>query len=348
MAWLVWSPLVANLVLGLLGPWIARTLPPGMAVRLVPIAMVIVAMGTGTVLTTFGFLLFAQVPEVAWLGNWSASRLGAQQPWPVAAEAMAGICAALLLAAGLHTTARVIRELVRFAGTARRLVPGPDGVVIVPGAVPDAYTLPALPGTPARIVVTTAMLRALDGEESRVLFAHEAAHVSGRHHIYVQVAHLASATNPLLRPTARAVRFAVERAADEAAAHRLGNRRLVARALARAALAKAAALRADDLGQGSTGTSSVSLSATGGQVAQRAAALLAPAPRPRRAIAVGLLALTTITLLGSSVAVDQLDDRLDQAELPAPVLSSSLYRSSESLDLAALPGEITVIVGANA
>ncbi|MEU0572770.1 hypothetical protein ABZ297_46220, partial [Nonomuraea sp. NPDC005983] len=78
-----------------------------------------------------------------------------------------------------------------------------------------------------------------------------------------------------------------------------------------------------------TGASSASLSATGGQVAQRAAALLAPAPRPRRVIAAGLLALTTITLLGSSVAVDQLDDRLDQAELPAPVLSSSPHGSSQ-------------------
>ncbi|MEW1839185.1 M56 family metallopeptidase [Nonomuraea angiospora] len=330
MAWLVWSPLVVNLVLGPLGPWITRTLPPGMAVRLVPIAMVVVAMGTGTVLTTLGFLSFAQVPEVARLGSWSAGRLGAEQPWPVAAEATAGICAALLLAAGLHTIAGVVRELVRVAGTARRLIPGPDGVVIVPGAVPDAYTLPALPATPARVVVTTAMLRALDDEESRVLFAHEAAHVSGRHHLYIQVAHLASAANPLLRPTARAVRFAVERAADETAACRLGNRRLVARALARAALAKAGALRAGDSGQGSTSASSVRLSAAGGQVAQRAAALLAPAPRPRRTIAVGLLTLTAITLLGSLMAVDQLDDRLDQAELPAPVLSSP-YGSSQTI-----------------
>ncbi|MET7339445.1 M48 family metalloprotease [Nonomuraea sp. NPDC005650] len=337
MAWLVWSPLVVNLVLGLLGPWITRTLPPGMAVRLVPIAMVVVAMGTGTVLTTLGFLSFAQVPEVARLGSWSAGRLGAEQPWPVAAEAMAGICAVLLLAAGLQVTVGVVRELVGVAGTARQLIPGPDGVVIVPDAVPDAYTLPALPGTSARVVVTTAMLRALDDEESRVLFAHEAAHVSGRHHLYIQMAHLASAANPFLRPTARAVLFAVERAADEAAARRLGDRRLVARALARAALAKAGALRAGDSGQGFTGAS-VSLSATGGQVAQRAAALLAPAPHPRRTIAVGLLALTTITLLGSLVAVDQLDDRLDQAELPAPVLSSSPYGSSQTI--ASVPSDV--------
>ncbi|MFI6599291.1 M48 family metalloprotease [Nonomuraea sp. NPDC050536] len=320
MAWLVWSPLVANLVLGLLGPWIARTLPPWAAARLVPIAMVVVALGTGTVLTTLGFLSFAQVPEVALLGSWSVGRLGHEQPWPVAAEAVAGICAAVLLAAGLNTTVRVVRDLVRAAGTARRLVPGPDGVVIVPDAIPDAYTLPALPGSPARVVVTSALLSALDGDERRVVFAHEAAHVSGRHHVYVQLAQLASAANPLLRPTAQAVWFAVERAADEAAAREVGSRHLVARALARAALAKAAALRVagdtDDPGHGPTGVSPVSLAATDGQVAQRAAALLAPAPRPRRAIAVGLLLLTTITLVGASAAVDQLDDRLDQAAMP--------------------------------
>ncbi|WP_327049101.1 M56 family metallopeptidase [Microbispora sp. NBC_01189] len=322
MAWLVWSPLVANLVLGLLGPWIARTLPPRVAVRLVPIAMVAVALGTATVLAALGFLSLAQTPQVALLGDWSAGRLGDEQPWPVAAEAIAGACAAILLAAGLITTVRVVRDLARAAGAARRLAGGTDGVVIIPDTVPDAYALPALPGTPGRVVVTTAMLRALDGDERRVVFAHEAAHVSHRHHMYIQLARLASASNPLLRPTAHAVRFAVERAADEAAAGQVGSRQLTARALARAALAKAAALRAaadvDGPDHGSTGMAHVVLPVTDGQVALRAAALLAPAPRPHRAVAVGLLLLTVVTLVGASAAVDQLDDRLDQAGMPSP------------------------------
>lgn len=320
MAWLVWSPLVANLVLGLLGPWMARTLPPGATVRLVPAVMVVVALGTGIVLTTLGFWSFAQIPQVALLGSWSAGRLGHEQPWPVEAEAAAGICAASLLAAAVTTTVRIVRDLFRAARASRRLTPGPEGVVVVPDGLPEAYSLPALPTAPARVVVTTALLRALDDDERRVVFAHEAAHVSGRHHVHIQLAQLACAANPLLRPTARAVRFAVERAADEAAARQVGSRHLVAQALARAALAKAAALRAagDAGGRGldSTGMSPVSLSAADGQVAKRATALLTPAPRPRRAVAVGLLLLTTVTLVGASAAMDQLDDRLDQAAMP--------------------------------
>lgn len=330
MLWLVWSPLLANLVLGLLGPWVARTLPPGATVRLLPSAMVIVALGTGTVLTTLGFLSFAQIPQVALLGSWSAGRLGHEQPWPVEAEAVAGICAASLLAAGVITTVCTVRDLVRAARVSRRLTPGPDGVVVVADTVPEAYTLPALPKIPARVVMTTALLRALDDDERRVVFAHEAAHVSGRHHVHIQLAQLACAANPLLRPTAHAVRFAVERAADEAAARQVGSRHLVARALARAALSKAAALRAagdaTDPGLGSTGRSPVSLSAADGQVAQRATALLTPAPRPRRAVAAGLLLLTIVTLVGASEAVDQLDDRLDQAAMPSACPVAKLAR----------------------
>ena len=39
-------------------------------------------------------------------------------------------------------------------------------------------------------------------EERAVLLAHEAAHLIGRHHLYLQVAELAAAANPLLRPAA--------------------------------------------------------------------------------------------------------------------------------------------------
>src|SRR5205085_4994912 len=120
-----------------------------------------------------------------------------------------------------------------------------------------------------------------------------------------------AAANPLLRPTARGVRLAVERDADEAAAAEVGDRRLVARALARAGLAKA-------------GTSSprrrggaVALAATDGFVAQRAMALLSPAPKPRRMLAAALALLAGVTLLGTAATAHQTDDNLDQAERPA-------------------------------
>jgi hypothetical protein len=86
------------------------------------------------------------------------------------------------------------------------------------------------------------------------------------------------------------VRIAVERWADEVAAVEVGDRSLAARALARAGLARAGARR----------TSTVTAAALGGAegaVADRARALLAPAPEARRALtgAVAVLMLATIS-----------------------------------------------------
>jgi beta-lactamase regulating signal transducer with metallopeptidase domain len=160
------------------------------------------------------------------------------------------------------------------------------------------------------------MLRALPADERRVVLAHEAAHLSRRHHVYVQLAELAAAANPLLRWSARGVRLAVEREADELAAGDVGDRHLAARALARAALARA-------------GTSSqsgpapdVALAAADGFVAHRANALLSPPPRPRRLLAGCLVLLAVVTLVGTAAAAQQTDDDLDSAELP-PAASAS-------------------------
>src|SRR6202012_3554843 len=67
---------------------------------------------------------------------------------------------------------------------------------------------------------------------------HETAPLRHRHHLYVHLAHLAAAANPLLRPAARAVGDAAERWADEVDAAEVGGRSLAARAVARAALAQ--------------------------------------------------------------------------------------------------------------
>jgi beta-lactamase regulating signal transducer with metallopeptidase domain len=96
----------------------------------------------------------------------------------------------------------------------------------------------ALPGPAGRIVVTSALLRRLDGPERRAVLAHERSHLQHRHYLYVQFAELAAGANPLLRPAARATRLAVERWADEDAVTSVGDRRTVARALAKAGLAR--------------------------------------------------------------------------------------------------------------
>lgn len=82
------------------------------------------------------------------------------------------------------------------------------------------------------------MLRSLDEDERRALFAHERAHLSCRHHCSLLVVSLAGCVNPLLLRSA--VAFATERWADEGAARVVGDRRLTARAVGRAALVTAA------------------------------------------------------------------------------------------------------------
>src|SRR4051812_29165627 len=293
--WLMWAPLAANVALALTGPRLARALPPGIAVRLLPVALVVVAAGTGLVLAAVGFFALAQCAPVALLGHWSPSEVRSEQPMPTAAEVVAGIVVVLLLAPALLRAARGITDLVHAAVACRDLGEHVDGLGVVTDDVPPAVALPRLRG---RVVVSTALLRAPD--------AHE-----GPAHLAVQLADLAAAATPLLRRTARAVRPAVEREADEAAAEEVGDRRLVARALARAGLATAAAPRR-------TPARLATLAGADSQVPQRARALLAPAPRPRRLLAAGLVLLTLSAGVGAAATARQTDDRLDRAVTAGP------------------------------
>ncbi|MGZ4650990.1 MAG: M48 family metalloprotease [Kineosporiaceae bacterium] len=311
MTWLMWSPFVANLALAAAGPRLARRLPPRAAVRLLPLAMTAVAAGTGFVLAVLGLFIVAQLPPVAVIGGWSPAALRAAQPVPALAAALGAAIVLVLLGAALLRAARGGSELLRAAIACRRLGPDADGLVVIEDDEPEAYTVPGIGG---RIVVSTAMLNALSTDERHVLLAHEAAHLAGHHHLYIQIADLAAAANPPLRSTARSLRLAVEREADEAAAAEVGDRRLVARALARAGLAKAVARR-----RRQPATRAVALAGADSSIMQRTRALLAPAPRPRRGLVAGLLLLTVVSLVGTGVNAHQTDDRLDHAETATTV-----------------------------
>ncbi|MEH0399190.1 M56 family metallopeptidase [Streptomyces sp. B21-088] len=147
----------------------------------------------------------------------------------------------------------------------------------------DAY---ALPGNPGRIVVTSGMLRTLEGPEREALFAHERAHLAGSHHYFLAAADLATRCLPGMNALRDAIGLAIERVADEAAARVVGDRHLTARAISRAALA------------GATGRPSrpfFTAGASGGPVPQRVKALLQPTTTPHRlaAAAAGLLLATS-------------------------------------------------------
>jgi len=244
----------------------------------------------------------ARAPLVAALGQYSQPVLRRGDPTTTAT----GLAAGGLLAVAALTVVIVCRRRARALAEAYRRAAhlaghGVDGdVVVVPDQAIEAY---ALPGWPGWIVVSAGMLAALDADGQTAVFAHERAHLAGRHHLFTTVGRLAAAANPLLLPLARAVDYTVERWADEHAARVTGDRRLVAATIGRAALLAqhrpprptAAAI----LGITRPRTCRVSL-AWAGPVPRRVAALLAP-PLPRHAVllaaAVALTALAGVSAL---------------------------------------------------
>jgi Zn-dependent protease with chaperone function len=162
------------------------------------------------------------------------------------------------------------------------------------------------------VVVTIGMLRALEPDERRALFAHERAHLLGHDHWWLLAAQFSSAVNPLLSRLPATVDYLLERAADEHAAEVVGERRLAARALAKAGLA---ALRQSPTEVGLSrglalgyGTSAVSA---------RVAALLDPPPRFRRS-AVFLLAVAAAVVLGCAIDAGHDVERLFELAMLGP------------------------------
>jgi hypothetical protein len=289
------------------GPSLARALGPAAAVRLlVPASVVVAGCGVfvGAVVTFTGV---AQLGEVAEVGRWSPGTLRALSPISATASMVAGL--ALLPIAGWAClfVARTVRALRETHRACHRL--GGTGVlVIVDSERLDAFTTPGLTG---RIVVTTALLAALDADQRRALIAHERSHLTHRHPWWTITADLAAAVSPLLRPTARAIRQACERWADEDAA-RVTSRRLVAATIAQAALLKTRHRR---------GGQPVA-AATGGEVPARVRALLRPPPRTRPAHAAVVIVMA-VAVIASTVFVQRGTETLfEQALQPgtsAPV-----------------------------
>lgn len=302
---LLWLPLAGSGLLGPAGPWLGRTLPPATAVRLLPAAMIVSALASGFVLAVAGFVAVAQLPLVAVIGQWSVAVLRTGDPTPVVGGCLAGLVMLALLGAAVRRAFRSARDLLLAGWVCLRLGPAAGGLVVVDDDDPDAYALPGLRG---RVVVSTAMLRALPADERQVLLAHEVAHLRRRHHLSVQLAELAAAANPLLRPAARGVAAAVERDADEVAAAEVGDRLLTARALARAGLARSAARRRSS-------APAAALAGVAGPVVERARALLGAPPPPRRVLAAALTALTLTSAAAAAATAHQAEHRFELAQL---------------------------------
>jgi Zn-dependent protease with chaperone function len=294
-------PVAASIVLALASGALARRLAPAVAVPLLTLLALATSLATGLVLCLAAFGALAQLPALAARGGWSP---GALAPGNLAPGwgLLAGTAAAALLAAALVVTVRAARSLAR-AGRACRRLSGPDRLVITPDDRPTAYAVPTRAGA---IVVSTGMLALLSAPERRALLAHEEAHLRHRHALYVLLADLSAAANPLLRPLAARVRLAAELHADEVAARVTGDRRTVARALARASLAASS--------PASAAAPQPGLAMAQTDAATRIRALTAP-PRPRRrwaaAVALALTLTSGTTALSMTWAMHQ---RLEAAQ----------------------------------
>ncbi|MFJ9779052.1 M48 family metalloprotease [Amycolatopsis sp. NPDC101161] len=281
--------LAVAVLVAVLGPPLGRRLPPAMATRVLVPAAVAVAMATGAVLGIAAFTLIGQVPQIAEAGRWSAQVVRDADPVPAV---IAVVCGLLVLYAAGRAIVLLVRRVVAFTRVQAACRDHRGGTLIVlDDDRPDAF---ATAGWRARIVVTTGLLRALDRRQRQVVLAHERSHVIHRHAWWILAADLAAAANPLLTPTARTVAHAVERWADEDAAAEVADRRLVARAVGRAALLRRRFPPAP----------APTPSAVGGNVPDRVAALLEPAPE-RRLRHVVLLAVLLLVLAGGSALVSE-------------------------------------------
>jgi hypothetical protein len=291
-----------TLLFAIMGPYLARRLPPATATRLLVPASLVVA-GSGVwVLTAVAFTWVAQLGPVSRYGDWSAEELRADTPFPTTVAVSCGVLAVLSISRTATVGTRRVRILLAVRQCCRE-VGTPGSLVVLDHERPDAF---ATPGASGRIVITTGLLRALSADERRALLAHEASHLAHRHVLWLLAADLANAANPLLSRTVRAMGHAVERWADEDAAREVTDRRLVARTLARTALLTRSA-------SPSAAATPLKLAATGGDVPGRVRALLEPPPRPRFVPLAVLLALLIASTVAAGTVQHRGDQLLDQA-----------------------------------
>lgn len=225
------ADLVAPALLAVLaataGGWLRRRVPPRAAVVLLTGLAVLGATAVVWALTLVVVGGAIGVPELMKQFGWCHRVLAASHRAPSSVAAIAG----LLLVIG---TARAVRFDLQWRQTVRAYRGEGPAIEILPTMEKVAFAAPGRPGT---VVISKGLLAVLDPQEGDAVIAHEQGHLTQKHSRYLRITGLAAAAVPVLRPLARQLRYATERAADEAAVEVVGDRRVVARAIARAALA---------------------------------------------------------------------------------------------------------------
>lgn len=221
------TPALLALVAASAGGWLRRRVPPRAAVVLLTGLAVLGATAVLWALILVVIGGFIGVPELVKGFGWCRRALAASHRAPGGVASLAGV----LLLVG---AARALRFDLRWRRTVRAYRGRGPGIELLPTTDLVAFAAPGRPGT---VVISEGLLAVLEPEEAAAVIAHEQGHLAQKHSRYLRTAGFAAAAVPVLRPLARQLRFATERAADEAAVAAVGDRRVVARAIARAALA---------------------------------------------------------------------------------------------------------------
>lgn len=314
----VYLPLVIPLLAAFAARPLADRLPPAAASWLLTMAAVVLALASSAVLGLLALPALVRVPFVRAAGHLSRAAGGSAALASGVALPVAVAAGVLLALAAVAVGRALLRRAAAIAAAHRRArtLPGAGQVVVTSDAAADAYTIPGWPG---RIVITQGMITALTAAERAVLLAHERAHARNLHYLFTSAARLAAAANPLLRPVAAAVGYAVERWADESAAAETGDRKLTARAVARAALATSAA--PPDRGAALTALGLITEEdqkpgRRPGPVPRRVAALLAAPPGRAPLLLVAAAACVALSGAAALDAVGDFHQLIELAQLP--------------------------------
>ncbi|MGW7613173.1 M56 family metallopeptidase [Streptomyces sp. NPDC054766] len=229
-------PLVLPFALPSLARRVVLRVHPDVALWTVTSAATVLAIGVVACLGVLSLPIALAVPALGRL---------AELMQPLDAGPAAVVRALSVLAGGalavtcLTAGRRGLAEVRRFRAAHGDVtdLPHVGGLCVVDDVRAQAYALGGTRRKESRIVVTTGMLRALTPPEREALLAHERAHLTGRHHVFLAAAQFAGWCHPALAAVVAQVAFAAERVADEAAAEATKDRRLTAHAVGRAALA---------------------------------------------------------------------------------------------------------------
>jgi len=290
----IYLPFVLSAVcVGLCG-LVCRRTSPRSAAWSVTVAMVLLAGSTVGALGLLAWPLAARLPAVAHLGGWRPSAVSHGIPVPEVVSIVATMALAVVVALVVFQVNRLHRGLGDISRMHAGLTPtGATPVAVVDDHRPSAHALPATFTQRGVVVVSTGLLEVLDDEERAAVLAHEQAHLAHAHRLFVVVAGLAAAMNPILVSCRGDLAFALERWADEDAARQSG-RTVTARALAKSALAKLSGIN-DRIAP----ALALELGRLG--VPQRVAALLEPDDTRRRTVLAWLVA--GVALVGIAAIV---------------------------------------------